>query len=603
MQLRRVSRRYTEEGSDEIQRKAPVYHAQLAVLLAVCFWSASFRIPPSIRLFDTGVRRFEASIGLHRILDACVFKSFIFLYCVFSPGLVFAWWSCVSALGSAHGFAVPYIRTLVFVVTAHFARLIASTMLEHARDLAPSSINLHACAGLVAYLVRSFLGGLLAKVSCCSPSLKFDVLIGHDTQILSSTIFISSLHSHPKTLKGMPPPQLKILLFSPLHHKKGKMLPQRGQERQEFGQGQGWPWVKGKVMIGKVDRTRLSPFRLVLGWVFNFSPYPAFLACLAPARRHLGRSGGWAFSFVFLLYIHVIVVWPLLSRRNGSLSSSPPFRLALAWSPPPSITTLVGARCILTVQLTTIEGGHGFASSHPLRLALDWELFFFLLLSPLLFYLLSGRPARWNPKWFRSKVIILLLFLRRLLPWKGPKWSALSKFEEGPWVSLVRSPSTLPVLVVLALEPPFSSSYLMLLFTQTTLIEESLVSFFSPPFSLLPKSVWVAFWRHYSLFFPIFLSSMCCSFLPSSSWADTACTGDDFRDAYSLGATDCVSAFPPFGHLFYSGLAGPRYLLEKNFWEESECRLAACPRPLFHAVSPSPGLVKLPCALQSTGMR
>ena len=80
-------------------------------------------------------------------------------------------------------------------------------------------------------------------------------------------------------------------------------------------------------------------------------------------------------------------------------------------------------------------------------------------------------------------------------------------------------------------------------------------------------------------------------------------TGDDFRDAYSLGATDCVSGFPPFGHLFYSGLAGPRYLLEKNFWEDSECRLAACSCPLFHAVSPSPGLVKLPCALQSTGMR
>ena len=59
---------------------------------------------------------------------------------------------------------------------------------------------------------------------------------------------------------------------------------------------------------------------------------------LAPARRHLGRSGSWAFSFVFLLYIHVIVFWPLLSRRNGSLSSSPPFRLALAWSTPPSIS-------------------------------------------------------------------------------------------------------------------------------------------------------------------------------------------------------------------------------------------------------------------------
>ena len=31
-----------------------------------------------------------------------------------------------------------------------------------------------------------------------------------------------------------------------------------------------------------------------------------------------------------------------------------------------------------------------------------------------------------------------------------------------------------------------------------------------------------------------------------------------------MGATDCVSGFPPFGHLFYNGLAGPRYLLEKN---------------------------------------
>ena len=49
---------------------------------------------------------------------------------------------------------------------------------------------------------------------------------------------------------------------------------------------------------------------------------------------------------------------------------------------------------------------------------------------------------------------------------------------------------------------------------------------------------------------------MCCSFLPSFPWADIACTGDDFRDAYSMGATDCVSGYPPFGHLFYSGLAG-----------------------------------------------
>ena len=76
-----------------------------------------------------------------------------------------------------------------------------------------------------------------------------------------------------------------------------------------------------------------------------------------------------------------------------------------------------------------------------------------------------------------------------------------------------------------------------------------------------------------------------------------------FRAAYSLGATDCVSGFPPLWRLSYGGLAGPRYLLEKNIWEDSECRLAACSRLLFHSVSQSPGLVKLPCALQSTGMR
>ena len=39
--------------------------------------------------------------------------------------------------------------------------------------------------------------------------------------------------AHPKAPKGMPPPQLKILLFSPLHHKKVKILPPKGQERQE----------------------------------------------------------------------------------------------------------------------------------------------------------------------------------------------------------------------------------------------------------------------------------------------------------------------------------------------------------------------------------
>ena len=54
----------------------------------------------------------------------------------------------------------------------------------------------------------------------------------------------------------------------------------------------------------------------------------------------------------------------------------------------------------------------------------------------------------------------------------------------------------------------------------TMVFEESLVSFFSPPFSLLLKSVWVASWRHYSLFSPS--TSSMCSFLPGSSWADNA---------------------------------------------------------------------------------
>ena len=282
--------------------------------------------------------------------------------------------------------------------------------------------------------------------------------------------------AHPKAPKVLPPPQLKILLFSPLHPKKVKMRPWKGATKARIRARTRVAIkarVKGKVMIGKVDRTRSPPFRLVLGWVSNPFLILHFWHPLAPARRHLGRSGGWAASFVFLL-CNVIVVWPLLSRRNGSLSSSPPFRLALAWGPPPSMTTLVGARCILKVQLTTIEVGPGFASSHPAHHHWGWpwigNFLLFLYYLPY-FFLLSGRPGRWNPKWFRSKVIILLLVLRRLLPWNGPKWSALSKFEEGTWVSLVRSPSTLPVLVVLALEPPFSSSYLMLLFTTLSLLQ------------------------------------------------------------------------------------------------------------------------------------
>ena len=38
--------------------------------LAVCFWSASFRIPPSLRLFNTVVRRFAASHRVASYFDA-----------------------------------------------------------------------------------------------------------------------------------------------------------------------------------------------------------------------------------------------------------------------------------------------------------------------------------------------------------------------------------------------------------------------------------------------------------------------------------------------------------------------------------------------------
>ena len=68
-------------------------------------------------------------------------------------------------------------------------------------------------------------------------------------------------------------------------------------------------------------------------------------------------------------------------------------------------------------------------STPPLRL--PWFGIFLLFFSSFFSsFLLPACPARWNPKWFRSKVIICLLLLRRLLPWNGPKWPALSKFVE-----------------------------------------------------------------------------------------------------------------------------------------------------------------------------
>ena len=225
-------------------------------------------------------------------------------------------------------------------------------------------------------------------------------------------------------------------------------------------------------------------------------------------------------------------------------------------------------------------------SSPPLRLALDWELSSLLFLPPLLFLLwpAAGIQSDSDPKWSSSccfsagcchgTVQSDLLYPSLLKRARAPSGRPPLAFSRSPLDSLLAG----FLLLFLILDVALLHRWPLHLWDGQVnmVIEESLVSFFSPPFSLHPKSVWVASWRHYPLFFPSSLSSMCCSYLPSSSWEDTACTGDDFRDAYSLGATDCVSGFPPFGYLFYNGLAGPRYLLEKNFWEDSECRLAAC---------------------------
>ena len=154
-----------------------------------------------------------------------------------------------------------------------------------------------------------------------------------------------------------------------------------------------------------------------------------------------------------------------------------------------------------------------------------------------------------------------------LLPWNGPKWPA--------------HPSLLKTTRALSGRPPlpsnevhwtpcwlgsyFSSSSLMLLFYTNSLLTFAIdklpwslkrVPSSAPLLSSL-KSVWVASWRHYSIFSPS-TSSMFCSFLPGSSWTDTACTGAHFCAANSLGATDCVSGFPPLEQLstlFYRALA------------------------------------------------
>ena len=218
----------------------------------------------------------------------------------------------------------------------------------------------------------------------------------------------------------------------------------------------------------------------------------------------------------------------------------------------------------------------GLASPHPAHHHWGWPWFGIFLLFFTSFFSSPSSSLAAPPAGIQSD--------------SDPKWSSACYFSAGCCHGTVQSDLLYPSLWKKARAPSgrppwaFSRSPLdfllagSLFFLLTKDMDKSpwcLKRVWSPPsappFSLHTKSVWVASGRHYSLFFPNSLPSMCCSFHPSSSWVATACTGDDFRDASSPGATDCVSGFPPFGHLFYNGLAGPRYLLEKNIWEDSEC--------------------------------
>ena len=53
-------------------------------------------------------------------------------------------------------------------------------------------------------------------------------------------------------------------------------------------------------------------------------------------------------------------------------------------------------------------------------------------------------------------------------------------------------------------------------------------------------------------------------FLPRLSWADLACAGDVFAMPTLRKLLTASLASRLFDTLFYKGLAGPHYLLEKN---------------------------------------
>ena len=367
---------------------------------------------------------------------------------------------------------------------------------------------------------------------------------------------------------------------------------------------------------------------------------------------------GWPWVFSLFWWM---APSPALHHWGWPWLWAPPLQITALEGRPP----LVSLTCMLTVQLTTIEVGPGFEPPHPAHLEVGPGLgtFFYplptpgfislfspsspplklalgdgsqssspplrlvLALSPphlgsasLSFFLPSscssspGRPARVNPTWFRSREITLsCLFsagcchgtVQSDLPYP----SLMKRYGVSP----VRSPSTLGGRC----SPCFWAPFLYLTLDVALLhrrpphlwdgqvylvVEESLVSFFTP-FSLLRRASGL-------LSDGTTLSSSPFFFPPCAAPFSQVPLG---RILHALGMTFAMlTQWVPLtvslaSHLldifFYSGLAGLRYLLEKNFWEDTECRRAACSRPLFHAVSPSPGLVKLPRALQLTGMR
>ena len=102
--------------------------------------------------------------------------------------------------------------------------------------------------------------------------------------------------------------------------------------------------------------------RLVLGRSSTSSSASLLVwPALDPARRHLGRSGGWALFSAPLFHTHD-TAGCFLSGRIGPSSSSPPFRLALAWSPPPLIS--------LSHYWPSSRREGSSSSSPPFRLAL-----------------------------------------------------------------------------------------------------------------------------------------------------------------------------------------------------------------------------------------